>query len=675
MPKVLFIDCYDSFTNNLINLIESSIPATIVKVHQNTLTKSNLKLLLDEISAIVIGPGPGTPESRMDAGIIQDIWDLARSIPVLGVCFGMQALALRYGACIEQLEIPYHGQYGFVHRETESDLFKGIVNGNRVVRYHSLHVSRQHFPSSLEVLASCETDNTIMAIKHRDFPFYGVQYHPESVLSTFGPKLMKNFWDIVKEWGSDMSKSNGPLSGQLGITVPALMPRVDFVNSTGPHIEKLPGKFDPIEICESLHSEGQEFVLLHSSAPPGDWSIIGLIGEDTMRIRSQGLTTTIHTRDAVNEISGDSWKTIADVMAKRMVDISTELPFVQGLVGYINYEKSCEEVGRPVTDKSVCSFVFIENSFVIRSDGTTYAIGDCPIPKVQKPTVNRLPSFEVQTPSKEEYIRKVQDCKSYLSTGDSYELCLTGQTNVIFSTSIDSWDLFKSMIGKNPAPYSMFLNFDDCLVGTSPERFLSWSRTSNKCQFRPIKGTVKKTGDMSRTKATEILNTPKERGENLMIVDLIRHDLGSLTPAVSCPQLMQVEEYETVYQLVSVIEGEFLPDRKYTGIDALVHSLPPGSMTGAPKRRSVEILEKIESQPRGLYSGVAGFWSTHDAADWSVVIRSAFNDRANDYISWKLGAGGAITVLSDEVAEYDEMTTKLQSALQAFSTDANPPRR
>jgi len=198
-------------------------------------------------------------------------------------------------------------------------------------------------------------------------------------------------------------------------------------------------------------------------------------------------------------------------------------------------------------------------------------------------------------------------------------------------------------------------------------------------ELRPIKGTVRNTSDVDITKATEILKTPKEMGENLMIVDLIRHDLYRFTDEVNVSQLMAVEEYKTVYQLVSVIQGNLDKGRGFHGIDILHRSLPPGSMTGAPKKRSVQLLQDIESMQtasfsggrRGIYSGVVGYWSITDDSDWSVIIRSVFHykrDYENTNITnlWRIGAGGAITVLSEADAEWEEMNLKLTSALLAF---------
>ena len=130
---------------------------------------------------------------------------------------------------------------------------------------------------------------------------------------------------------------------------------------------------------------------------------------------------------------------------------------------------------------------------------------------------------------------------------------------------------------------------------------------------------------------------------------------------------MVTEEYASVYQLVSVITGTVEPQDGMTGFDVLARSLPPGSMTGAPKKRSVEILQEIEETERGVYSGVLGYWSVCGAGDWNVVIRSAFRyddefvttEDGSEKEVWRVGAGGAITALSGPKAEWEEMEVKL----------------
>jgi len=188
------------------------------------------------------------------------------------------------------------------------------------------------------------------------------------------------------------------------------------------------------------------------------------------------------------------------------------------------------------------------------------------------------------------YIQKVKDCQAKLLEGESYELCLTAPTKVhIPRNLLTPWQYYLRLRSRNPAPYAAYVSLPGLhIVGSSPERFLSWSRNGH-CQLRPIKGTVRKISKsgniVTREEAEAVLNTPKEMAENLMIVDLIRHDLSGIAEegSVQVPKLMEIEEYETVYQLVSVIEGDLsLRQREregFTGFDVLAKSLPPGEFS------------------------------------------------------------------------------------------------
>lgn len=207
-----------------------------------------------------------------------------------------------------------------------------------------------------------------------------------------------------------------------------------------------------------------------------------------------------------------------------------------------------------------------------------------------------------------------------------------------------------------------------------------------------MKGTVKKTAEINTlAQAEELLKVEKEQAENLMIVDLVRHDLHGIVGAgnVNVPKLMVVEEYRSVFQMISVVEGQ-IPDfthqlkknkaveakkERYTGIDVLAASLPPGSMTGAPKKRSCEILQDIEGHlPRSMYSGVVGYMDVGGRGDFSVVIRSLFRwddevvvKGGEEHDIWHIGAGGAVTSLSTPSGEREEMETKLTGTVGLFS--------
>lgn len=213
-----------------------------------------------------------------------------------------------------------------------------------------------------------------------------------------------------------------------------------------------------------------------------------------------------------------------------------------------------------------------------------------------------------------------------------------------------------------------------------------------------MKGTVKKSVAPTRAEAEALLSVDKETAENLMIVDLVRHDLYGVCGAgnVRVEQLMRVEEYESVWQMVSVVVGDIpgaaanpkggeaaetdeLPKTTtgkgteqslgYSGIDVLAASLPPGSMTGAPKKRSCELLNTIEKGRRSLYSGVVGYMDVGGRGDWSVNIRCAFrwdDERTTVDDTWHVGAGGAVTALSGAKEEREEMETKLFNTLKGL---------
>ncbi|KAI9802035.1 MAG: hypothetical protein M1825_003091 [Sarcosagium campestre] len=464
------------------------------------------------------------------------------------------------------------------------------------------------------------------------------------------------------------------------------------------------------------------------------------------------------------------------------------IPFWGGYVGYITYEmglyslapehaRLSKEQGLSQHSPDV-SFVYIERSIVIdHHEGTAYVQslhrGDASwiqettstlkdfVSRQQThtspPTPQSCAGEHESTVSLEHpddsfnnccyfedsfntaYQTNVELCRDWIRRGESYELCLTTQKVVKVpqqSVGLDSWDLYKTLSATNPAPFCAYLQLGPaCIVSASPERFLSWDRRG-KCQMRPIKGTVRKEAGMTRAKAEELLLVPKEIAENLMIVDLIRHDLHGVagSAAVTVKELMKVEEYETVFQLVSVIEAQLqdpratstvsaqessIPfqrptsptgaaaaiasstspakdsthaTRPATGVDVLAASLPPGSMTGAPKKRTCEILAQLEEHnARGIYSGVLGYLSVGGGGDFSVVIRSATKcahectgllDRsklpgrdgnnlhgfgAEERVDiWRIGSGGAVTILSSSESEHAEMQLKAEVTLDAL---------
>lgn len=267
-------------------------------------------------------------------------------------------------------------------------------------------------------------------------------------------------------------------------------------------------------------------------------------------------------------------------------------------------------------------------------------------------------------PAAEAYMDAVRASQHEIYEGNSYEVCLTAQTVARIQNPSPElfFELYRRQRAHNSAPYAAYLRCGDfSVLSSSPERFLSVDEQRN-AQTKPIKGTVPRgaTPEEDAAAAAWLRSDPKTRAENLMIVDLLRNDLSTVSdPAsVRVPVLMGVESYSTVHQLVSTVSS-----RLREGISAMAAAracFPGGSMTGAPKPSTMQIIEGLEGRARGVYSGALGFVSADGSANLSIVIRTLV---AHDEGTVTLAAGGAIVADSDPAAEYEEMLTKLRAAL------------
>ncbi|KAI0756753.1 para-aminobenzoic acid synthetase [Daedaleopsis nitida] len=789
-PRILLIDSYDSFTYNLASLCKRAIPNSIIHIIKNdALPATSLIPYLNRFDAVIIGPGPGSPDIPKDIGAVADIWHVPDHslIPVFGVCLGLQSLAVEYGAKIKRLNVVKHGLiYRVDHVGT--DIFQD-VDEIQAVRYHSLHIE---LSGELDLIPLAWADdgvddgNVLMGLKHATKPFWAVQYHPESVCTYGGGEdVIRNFWRLAVEWSSTHGRSTQPwdveVEASIGPQWPSVRPEAvaheDVVSvPVATQVLRMP-RLDIPRLCEMLGVEDdtKDFVMLDSAAAPGRFSIIGCLTSTSPKIAYSVSDAFVRVQqgchvahDPLGTLDIWAWLT-AYTRARKAHGGSPDVPFWGGLVGYLSYELGSQtltslpsRVDTPVRHDDV-NLVFVERSIVVDTHSNavylqTIIPGDegwlldmtqkldtlscsttdrsssflAKAPKVK----SALPSPVVTLPNRESYIAKIVAAKEWLFSGDSYELCVTAPTRVVAPKAASSvargtsssWALYKILRTRNPAPHSGFIRLSpSTLLSSSPERFLSYARPPDGlCQLRPIKGTVRKAPGITRAVAEEMLaGSKKEVAENLMIVDLIRHDLHSIVGEdVHVKQFCRVEEYETVWQLVSVIEGRPAPsikDKTHSdlGWEVLRGSLPPGSMTGAPKKRSVEILRQLEGAERGIYSGVVGYADVGGGGDWAVIIRSCFKHDAQtiphpaeaspreqqneqdspqgsphpgdvavetysnhtDYTldrhgalqtkaltdEWTLGAGGAITALSDPVAEWEEMITKVESVLRAFS--------
>ncbi len=257
--------------------------------------------------------------------------------------------------------------------------------------------------------------------------------------------------------------------------------------------------------------------------------------------------------------------------------------------------------------------------------------------------------------------------QEHLHAGNSYEVNLTHR--LTREADLDPVAAYVRLRELNPAPYSGFLQHDVAdarawLLSSSPERY-ALITPDRHLETKPIKGTTPRgaTSDDDEAQRARLATDPKTRAENLMIVDLLRNDLSLVCDvgSVEVPELMQVETYASVHQLVSTVRGHLRDD--VTTMDALRALFPAGSMTGAPKLRTMQVIEEVEASPRGAYAGAFGWISGDGPADLGVVIRSLTTDGGG---TWSLGTGGGITVKSDVAEEWAESEWKAERLLRVF---------
>jgi para-aminobenzoate synthetase component 1 len=264
--------------------------------------------------------------------------------------------------------------------------------------------------------------------------------------------------------------------------------------------------------------------------------------------------------------------------------------------------------------------------------------------------------------SREDYLRSVQRGIDYIRAGDIFQVNLSQQ--LIVPARQPSIELFLELRRVNPAPFAAYLDLGAMqLVSASPERLVRVK--SGIVETRPIKGTRARTRfpEVDLDTAKELARSEKDRAENVMIVDLMRNDLSQccLDDSVVVTQLCQVEAFQSVLHLVSVVQGELRGD--VDAFDLLAAILPGGSVTGAPKIRAMEIIAELELSSRGAYCGSLGYIGFDGTMDFNILIRTV--TAAGGW--WQIPVGGGIVAQSDPIGEYAETMTKAASMLQAIN--------
>ncbi|MCP3460735.1 aminodeoxychorismate synthase component I [Bradyrhizobium sp. CCGUVB23] len=266
------------------------------------------------------------------------------------------------------------------------------------------------------------------------------------------------------------------------------------------------------------------------------------------------------------------------------------------------------------------------------------------------------------------YIAAVQRVNDLILAGDIFQANIAQRFSARLPTSFDPVAFYCQLRSLNPAPFAALLRYGNLTIASSsPERFLRLD--GRRVETRPIKGTIARSTDPmeDQRRAQLLVTSDKDRAENIMIVDLLRNDLSRVcTPhSVDVPALCNLETYASVHHLVSVVTGELAGDQD--AITLLRACFPGGSITGAPKVRSMEIIAEIERVAREVYCGAIGFIAFSGHMDTNIAIRTVTIDDGMAVFH----AGGGITAMSDPAAEYEETLVKAQRMFDAFCANSS----
>jgi para-aminobenzoate synthetase len=679
--RTLLIDNYDSFTFNLFQLLAEVNGAEPVVVRND---EASWDELADEgFEAVVLSPGPGRPERPADFGLCAEA--IARfEGPLLGVCLGHQGIGVAAGAAVEPAPEPFHGRLSTV-RHAGSPLFAGIPERFEAVRYHSLQLARP-LPAELEetawTVAADGTRAVPMAIRHRSRPQWGVQFHPESVAAEHGERLLRNFRDLAGRAGASSPPSRAGLGAKVA-------PGATKSPSHLLKVRRLEARCDAESTFVSLYGAARNAFWL-DSALPGSGARFSFMGDDS------GPLGRVVTHDVGN---GESIFSYLERELERLRPLVTDLPFEFdcGFVGYLGYELKAECGGERAHDSALpdAALIFADRMLAFDHEkGHVYLLclheqGEekqadewlAATEALLLDLADRATSLTEEAPSgppsialhwarsEQRHLSDIAECQQLLREGETYEVCLTNSVSV--EVGADPLDLYLQLRRLNPAPHAAYLRFGELAVlSSSPERFLRVDREGG-VEAKPIKGTAPRSTDAAEDVliAKRLRSDEKSRAENLMIADLLRNDLGRVCAigSVEVPALMEVESYATVHQLVTTVRGRLRPE--LSAVDAVRACFPAGSMTGAPKLRTMAIIDELEGAARGVYSGAIGWFGLGGGCDLSVAIRTIVLAGGQATI----GSGGAIVAQSDPAAEYEEMLLKARAPMRAIDPGTGAP--
>jgi para-aminobenzoate synthetase len=715
--RALLIDNHDSFTGNLARLwwqVTGRLP--LVVPHDAARWAD---LAGEGFDAVLISPGPGRPDTpadfRLGAEVLRVALGPGARLPVLGICLGHQGIAAAAGGQVVRAGEPRHGRTSPVHHQGHP-LFQGVASPFEAVRYHSL-VAAEPLPQGLAVLARAGDDDAVMALGHASAPVYGLQFHPESILTPDGARLLANFAGLA---GAGLAGAG--LAGVGTVAVAGGFPPVMTPPPAGLWPAGLLPEARPegwavlrrslahgvdIEAVADLvrRLSGWSVWLDPADGDPGAFPVLipdqgPLARRLSYRVPGRRMTVEDGAGRHLGQVTGDAF----DLLGAAIDRFGPLAPLPDGaggtlpgpgFYGYLGYELA--ELSTGVAHHPSCRddlrLILADRLLVARPDAAgrhmieavmLVPAGDAvasaaahawaeawagrlaPVHPLPQPDMTAAALPVEASHDRAAYRRRIRAAQRLIRMGQSFEICLTTRFRV--RRAIDPWQSYRRLRRTARAPLMAWLGFGDMSVlSGSPELFLDLDPVTGVATAKPIKGTVRRAADPAEDAAlaASLTASEKERAENLMIVDLMRNDLGRVArpDGVAVPVLFGIESFATVHQLVSTVTARLAsgpPGRRAAGL--LRACFPGGSMTGAPKRRTLEIIHRLEGEARGIYSGAIGRIGLDGSMRLSMVIRTVVIDRDGALV----GAGGAITHLSDPDAEIDEVALKASAPLAAL---------
>lgn len=383
-----------------------------------------------------------------------------------------------------------------------------------------------------------------------------------------------------------------------------------------------------------------------------------------------------------NEIKGEPFKILENLINEYKNDLQDDIPLLSGAMGYITYDsgrilEELPDISEEDFNIPDMKFIFYKNIIIFDLINDKKYITDLDgnnekIHKILKKIDNghKINDEIVAEKSnnifysnfiKEDYKSAVARLKDYIVSGDVYIANMTQR--FWCNNEDDSFDIYKKLRSINKAPFSAYLNFSDFqVISSSPERFIQV--VDNKAHTRPIKGTRPrgKTHEEDEKNKLELINSEKDKAELLMVVDLERNDFSKVCKphSVKVRENFKLEEYATVFHLVSTVEGELKED--VSSVKFIKECFPGGSITGTPKIRAMEIIEELEGLKRNIYTGSIGYFDFRGNCDFNIVIRTILKRNNKAYF----GVGGGITYDSIGEDEYNETLDKAKALMRVL---------